>query len=151
MSHGELTEAWRVNAGLTLSLLSSIPPAALADRYSPKTRTVASQFAHIHNVRVSQLENRGGDVEGLASYARGAEPKKRELTAALKASGAAITKLLESIEAEGKVKSWSGRPPATYLGYLVSHESHHRGLVLVSLRAGGHKLPTDVTYGLWGA
>ena len=47
-----------------------------------------------------------------------------------------------------KVKSWPG-PPTTFLGYLISHEGHHRGLSIVCLRIGGTKLPQEIVYGIW--
>ncbi len=58
--------------------------------------------------------------------------------------------LLDHVQAEGRVKSWHG-PPESFYGYLVAHEAHHRGLVMVSLRASGTKLGKELTYGLWQA
>jgi len=49
------------------------------------------------------------------------------------------------------VRNWSGRPPASYLAYLVSHESHHRALAIVALRFGGVELDAGAKAGLWGA
>lgn len=145
----DLAEAWRVNDHMNSTLLEAIPDASLGDRYSKRTRAVASQFAHLHNVRVSHLERRGQDLAvGLNSFERGAEPTRRELVAALKKSTAAIAKLLDRGAADGKIKGWSNSP-ATYLGYLLAHEAHHRGLAIVSLRLSGTKLSKDVTYGIW--
>lgn len=145
----QLAAAWRVCHGITLAFLDEIPEAALTARYSPKTRTVASQFAHIHYVRVRNLETRGKPFLGdLESFPRGAEPAKRELAKALKGSGAALTKLLDECEEKGAVKSWSG-PPSTYLGYLVAHETYHRALAVVAMRLSGHKLTPSLTQELW--
>ena len=149
MDH-ELAEAWRMSNDKNLALLDAIPDGALADRYSPKTRTVAAQFAHMHNVRVSHLERRGPEFLGdLSGFPRGAQPSKRELRTALVASEHAIAQLLEKCGRTGKVKNWGGGPPATYLGYFIAHEAHHRGLAIVALRLSGTKLPKDTLYGLW--
>jgi uncharacterized damage-inducible protein DinB len=145
----ELAHAWRIHCGLNTMLLDAIPDASLADRYSPRTRSVASQFAHMHNVRVMHLEKRfAAEADGLQTFERGAEPTRAELSAALDASDRAMARALAAAEDAGKLKSWKG-PPASFLGYLVSHESHHRGLALVCLRVGGTKLGKDVTYGIW--
>jgi len=51
-------------------------------------------------------------------------------------------------EAKGKVKKWNGFP-ATFLGCLIAHEAHHRGLAMVAMRISRHKLPQEVVYGQW--
>jgi uncharacterized damage-inducible protein DinB len=144
-----LAKAWRVNGALDLRLLAAMPEKALGDRFSPRTRTVAAQFAHIHNVRAYHLDKRAPAAgSGIRAFPRGAEPTRKELVKALRASESAIAELLEKAEADGKVKGWPG-PPAVFLGYLVSHESHHRGQILVSLRVSGTEIPREAAYGLW--
>jgi uncharacterized damage-inducible protein DinB len=145
----DLTTAWKVNNALNLKLLDAVPAGAMRDKYSDRTRTVAAQFAHMHNVRVYHLEKRASHLVGkLTSFERGAEPTKAKLRTALKKSAEAVAKMLEEFESEGRVKSWKG-PPATYLSYFVSHESHHRALANVCMRISGTKLPDEAKYGLW--
>lgn len=36
-----------------------------------------------------------------------------------------------------------------FLSYFVSHEAHHRGQLCMLARQLGHRLPTEVTAGLW--
>lgn len=39
--------------------------------------------------------------------------------------------------------------PAAFLGYLISHESHHRGQILLTQKQNG-ELPSKKTlFGLW--
>ena len=145
----ELADAWRINCAMSMLLLDALPKGGLEARYTPKTRTVAAQFAHVHNVRVYQIGKRGADHLGaLAAFPRGAQPTRAQLTKALKASEKAMAKVLTDIEGAGVVKGWKG-PPASYLGYLVAHESHHRALVNVCLRMAGIKIPDEAKYGIW--
>jgi uncharacterized damage-inducible protein DinB len=144
-----LVEAWKMSSETNLFVLRAIPSAYLKDSYSPRTRTVAAQFAHIHNVRVRWLAHAAPELVGeLEGFPRGAEPTKTQLKAALKASEKAIASFLEQCDADGRVKSWNG-PPASFFGYLAAHEAHHRGLAMVAMRMSGRRLPQDVVYGQW--
>jgi uncharacterized damage-inducible protein DinB len=145
----QLVEAWRMSNEANLFLLDSLPRDALDFRYAPRTRTVAGQFAHMVNVRVRWLTYADRSVVGKAKiFPRGAQPTKTQLKKALTSTEKIVTRFLEKSEDAGKVKNWNG-PPATFLGYLVAHEAHHRGLALAAVRLSGHKLPKEVVYGLW--
>jgi uncharacterized damage-inducible protein DinB len=36
-----------------------------------------------------------------------------------------------------------------FLSYFVAHEAHHRGQLCMLARQLGHRLPAEVTGGLW--
>jgi len=145
----DLVEAWRMGNEVNLFLIDHLEPAHLEDRYTPRTRTVAAQLAHIHNVRLRWIEHAAPEcARGAKGFPRGAEPTKAQLTKALRASGKAVERFLEASEKAGRVKQWKG-PPATFLAYLIAHEAHHRGLAMTALRLSGHKLPREVVYGQW--
>ena len=96
----------------------------------PRTRSVAAQFAHIHNVRLRWLNHAAPKlVVDLQSFPKGAQPTKEELKQALQASQPIVARFLEECESSGKVKSWNGSP-ATFLSYMVAHEAHHRALAI---------------------
>lgn len=144
-----MQSAWQMSNRANLYLLDHIPEAHFDDRYSPRTRTVRKQFAHIHNVRLKWLSHAAPKLVGdLTSFGRKEEPGKDALRAALVASEAPVAAFLEASEAAGKVRNWNSSP-ASFLSYLVAHEAHHRGLVMVCLRACDHKLPQEVVYGVW--
>jgi len=145
----ELVVTWELSHEANLYLLAAIPRGGLAASYAPRTRTVAAQFAHLHNVRLRWLQHAAPRTKtAVPAFPRGAQPAKAELKRALADSAEAIGAFLEASEAAGKVARWNG-PPASFLGYLVAHEAHHRGLALVALRSAGHKVPPEVVYGLW--
>lgn len=132
-----------------LYLLSKLPAASLQDRYSPRTRTVAEQFAHMHNVRIRWMMHADPTLGASAKpLPKDGAPGKKELRDALRTSARIVTEFIEDCESAGKVKRWNG-PPATFLAYLVAHEAHHRGLVMVTMRLAGRKLPKEVVYGQW--
>jgi uncharacterized damage-inducible protein DinB len=70
------------------------------------------------------------------------------LEAGLTASGEAIGTLLERSFETGRVKGFKPHP-AAFLGYLISHESHHHGEIEMTLTEAGHKLDQKTSYGLW--
>lgn len=145
----DLQQAWRVNCEMNHRLFDAVDGDGLQARYSAKTRTVLAQFAHIHSVRVYHLKGRGQEFLGdLQGFPRGAEPTRTEVKRALRSSDKAIGALLDHCHREGKVRSWGGNP-ASYLGYFISHESHHRALAIVALRIAGAKAPKEVLDGLW--
>jgi uncharacterized damage-inducible protein DinB len=143
-----LIETWNIHDRINRYLLKAIPDDAVAVSLAPKFRPVGQLFAHIHNVRLMWLKAAAPELlEGLEKI-EGVSDKKA-LSAALEASGKAIASLLEkAIAAGGKVKGF--KPHATaFVGYLISHESHHRGQIGWTLKGTGHPLDQKTAYGLW--
>ena len=147
----QILEAWRINHRVNLMLLDAIPEAGMTSSLSTRGgRDVARQFAHMHNVRVMWLEVADKTLtKGLKKFDTKESPSKAELKKHHGASTEAMARLFErSAEAGGTLKGFTrGLIPA--LGYFLAHEGHHRGSILLTLKQTGHKVPTEIQYGIW--
>jgi uncharacterized damage-inducible protein DinB len=144
-----LVETWQIHDRINRYLLAAVPDEALGASVGPKFRTVFQLFAHLHNVRLMWLKAAGPELMGKLGKIEGTTGDRKALSAALEASGKAIAELLRTAQAAGgKVKGF--KPHATaFVGYLISHESHHRGQIGWTLKSTGHPLDQKTAYGLW--
>lgn len=148
--HEPLSETWEIHNRINLYLLDAIAEDALTATLAPKHRTVHDLFAHLHNVRLLWLKAANPKLlDGLEKLETKTVTSKQTLHDALSASGQAIAELLrQSAASGGKIKGF--KPHATaFLGYLISHESHHRGQIGWTLKNAGMPLPQKIAYGLW--
>src|SRR5262245_35306006 len=145
----QLVETLEINNRITLYMLEAIAPASLNDVSASKGRSVAQQFAHLHNVRLMWLGVSAPELmEGLEKIEKESAADKKLLQKSLKASGRAMEELIKKGMREGKIKG-SKPHAAAFLGYVISHESHHRGQIALSLKQSGHPLDKKTGFGIW--
>lgn len=154
-----LTGSWRTNSCVTAYLVEHLP-AALWKAVVPGAphRTIRMIAGHLHNARCMWIKTLGQE-HGVAVPASVDRRKvtRRELLSALKRSSRGIEALLELGVAAGgcvppsKRYVWRNLPLDIphVLTYLVAHESHHRGQIVMLARQLGHRLPGDISAGLW--
>ena len=147
----ELIEAWRTNNRINLHLIKHISRAGMKCTLSKRGgRDVAGQFAHLHNNRVWQLDKRANDLAaGLDIFPSKVSPTKAELTRALKASEKAIEIFLVDVLNGVPKRRGFKRGIFTSLCYLVAHESHHRGNILLTLKECGENPDKAARYAIW--
>ena len=145
-----LIETWNIHNRISLYMLDAVDATSLSSHSASKGRSVGEQFAHIHNVRLMWLKSAAPDfLTGLNKVENVQANEKQLLRKSLSESGKAIAALLEkSLETDRKIKGFKPHV-AGFLGYLISHESHHRGQVALSLKQAGKPLDKKTSYGLW--
>ena len=148
----DLLEAWRTNNRINLYLIDQISDEGMNCSLSERGgRNVAGQFAHLHNIRLAQLQGRAKELShGLEKFPPKVTPSKAQLKDALSASGNAIEAFLEGVLAGAPKRRGFKKGVFTTLSYFVAHESHHRGSILLTLKQCGHNLDKAVRYAIWG-
>lgn len=151
-----LIAAWHTNQRVTAYLIENLPRELWSMNIpgSPR-RTIRMLAAHIHNVRCMWIKMIGAD-HGIKTPrtvdSRTVRPS--ELTRALERSSEGIVALIRLGIARGgsvPAAAWQNFPTDVvhFLNYFVAHEAHHRGQLCLLARQLGHRLPADVTAGLW--
>ena len=149
----QLINAWNRHNEINLLLLGGIPDAGLqAVPLNSRGRTVARQFDHMSQVRLGWVHyHTTGKRPRRTPREKGSDPTRAELKSALAESGEAVANFLaDAMSGEAKVRLFGGET-VRWLAYLISHESHHRGQIMLALKQAGMKLPEKVAIqGLWG-
>ena len=150
MITNQVVETWEIHNRINLYILDAIVAEALGDVSPAKGRTVGELLAHLQNVRLMWLKAAAPDLlKNLKKIEKPDTGKKDLLRESLVESATAIGTLLKnSLETNGKVKGFKPHALA-FLGYLISHESHHRGQIVLLLKQSGHRLDNKILYGLW--
>jgi uncharacterized damage-inducible protein DinB len=145
-----LLETFAVNEKANQLLLRHIDDAAW--RAAPPTgkgRSIGSMAAHMHQVRLMWLKA----AEKSGKHPAKLDPDKAtrpQVQASLEATAGAIHKFLEKAldDPSGKVSNFKPNVVA-FIGYLISHDAHHRGQMAMLARQVGHPLPPQTGFALW--
>ena len=121
---------------------------------SPR-RTVRSLAVHIHNARcmwIKMIGARHGVEVPRTVNAR--TVRQSELSRALERSSEGMIELIRlGVASGGSIPpaAWQNFPTdlVHFLTYFVTHEAHHRGQLCMLARQLGHRLPAEITAGVW--
>jgi uncharacterized damage-inducible protein DinB len=144
-----LLNAFETNERINQYLLENFP--LLAWKAGPpggKGRTAAAIFAHMHNVRVMWLKAAAKGTK-IPDQLDRLSVTPAQASKALAQSHAALAAVLElALAGNGRVKGF--RPDAAgFLGYLISHDAHHRGQITMLARQVGHPISQKAMFGMW--
>ena len=147
----QIIETWHINNRVNLMLIDAVSDEGLKCTLSKRGgRDVTLQFAHLHNVRIYWLERRGRDLlKGQTKIDKDGNVDRTLLKRRLTESADAVAKIVErGVDSGGTAKGFA-RGVIPMLGYMVAHEAHHRGNILLTLKESGHNIPQEVRYGIW--
>src|SRR5580704_17476361 len=144
-----LLNAFNTNNRINQYLIDNLPAAAWnAAAPGGKGRTIPAIVAHMHNIRVMWLKVANKEGQIPESLNRAKVTPKQALHAMEKSRHALSVVLSGAPEGNGRIKGF--RPDvAAFLGYLISHDAHHRGQIAMLARQAGHPLPQKAMFGMW--
>lgn len=120
------------------SRAAPIPPL----RLSLLAESVRRGWLHFHET---------GKRPARTPVQKGQPPTRAQLKKNLEASGRDIARFLERAVYEDVRPRMFGRQVVRWIGYLIAHESHHRGQVLLALKQNGMRLTERIALqGFWG-
>jgi uncharacterized damage-inducible protein DinB len=143
-----LLNAFDTNNRICLYLIENLPSEAWnAKPPDGKGRTVAAIVAHMHNVRVMWLK--AAKAESLPDQLDRATVTPVQALKAFQNSHDALSIVVrQALENDGRIRSF--KPDvAGFLGYLISHDAHHRGQITQLARQLGHPLAQKAMFGMW--
>jgi uncharacterized damage-inducible protein DinB len=149
-------QIFAVNDRLNQMLIERLDPAAWKAKPPGKVRSVATIFAHVHNVRCKWIRLSAPHLKTPPQLNR-AHCTPRQAGAALAQSAARCEEMLaEALGGSGRVEKflrdgWARPWPAgpEMLCYMISHEAHHRGQVCMLAHQLGFPLPNKVMSDMW--
>ena len=144
------------NERMNQMILEQLDPAAWNAKPPGKARSIAAIFAHMHNVRTKWVRLTAPHLKVPRQLQR-AHSTPKQARAGLAESAARCAEMLaEALGGGSRVKKfvrdgWARPWPVgpEMLCYMISHEAHHRGQVLMLAHQLGYPLPKPVMYGIW--
>jgi uncharacterized damage-inducible protein DinB len=147
----EVLRCWKINNEVDILLLRALP-AVIWPMKIPgyPLKTVRMMGAHLHNARCGWINTLGRKWKIVApSMADNKVVTVRELIVALNSSAVRMIELLATgLDNNNKLPGFA--PGAVqFMHYMVAHEAHHRGQLIMISRQLGHPFPVEVMGKLW--
>jgi uncharacterized damage-inducible protein DinB len=143
-----ILRSFDIHCRITAYLLDNLDPGCWrAETPDGKGRDIAAIAAHIHSVHCMWLKAAGsaqvpGALDKTTVTPAGAVKALAESAGLLRAL------IAQALAGDGRVKNF--KPDVTaFVGYLISHDSHHRGQITMLARQAGHPVPKSAGFGMW--
>ena len=147
----QVLDTWNIHHRITQLLIGSISDEALKATLSTRGgRDLGRQLAHVNNVRCAWIESFAKKTGiALTVFDTDESPSQKKLFAAFNRSGEAMAKFIEHALANGGEVKGFKRGIVPMIGYLISHEAHHRGHALLTMKQAGFKIADPLKWGIW--
>jgi len=145
----ELVEVFEQSGRATEYLVSVLPPDVwLMPSPSGRGRTIAATVTHVHGLR-KMIAKMGGAKVGPSLDRKTVTPAEARRALA-QINDTLTTMFRESLgRGEARVKGISRRT-VNIMQYLMQHDAHHRGQIMMRASDLGHKFVTENTMRIWG-
>lgn len=146
-----ILETYAISEAANQLLLRHIPARVWRAELPPGSgrKSIAGLFAHMHNVRLMWLKMTVRPRRLPARLDR-RRCTKKQVARSLAQSAEAILKVVEKALCRPDARVPNFPPHAVaFLCYLLAHDAHHRGQILLLSRQLGYRLPGAARYGIW--
>ena len=145
------------NDRMNQTLIEHLDPAAWKAKPPGNVRTIAAMFTHMHNVRCKWIRLTAPHLKVPPQLNRTHCTPQQARAALLDSAVRCAEMLAEALgDGGGRIEKFRrdgwGHPwpvGVEMLCYMLAHEAHHRGQVLMLAHQLGLPLPKAVGYGLW--
>lgn len=146
----QIVKTWKTGNRVTVFFIENLPVKLWTEKVPGyKQKTIQMIGSHLHNCRRMWIR-RTGKKFGIEppEFVDRYHVSQSELIEALQVSSLKIIRILE--EAIDQKKKPHGFPDIThFMTYLVAHEAHHRGQILMAARQLGYEPDDELAYGIW--
>lgn len=147
----QIIETWNIHNRTMLFFIANMPDEAFSATLSKRGgRDIARQLAHVIAVRLYRLESWMKKTgTHIAEFDKDYSPSREELMTAFENSGKLMESYIaQSTEHDGVVSNFR-RGVVPMLGYYITHEAHHKGHALLTMKECGIKIPDALKWGIW--
>jgi len=150
MTYQQLRTNWKINHLNNLNLLDFLEKVTTEDNddrinqpIRPRGRTVQTMLEHLVKNKFDWLQHLKPSLDDYQVPTADTPLRKQEVIAFNW-----VDKLIQ-LQAAGTKVSGFKSDLFGFVIYLISHDSHHRGQIMQTLKTNGILVPKSIQYGIW--